>query len=152
MLGSKSDLNSHRPSLHARSRQLPHDRFRSLATRTMAYPPPAQRPPPLRQYTSSPAPSARAQDAMYGGGYSGSFSDGGQGYPDGRYDDPGYSYQPSSAGPQPYDSSRSQPRTMRPPGPPGPPGPNGRPPPGYDARRGYPGDRPPPQKRSRTRE
>ncbi|KAJ5180116.1 hypothetical protein N7492_003326 [Penicillium capsulatum] len=113
----------------------------------MAYPPPAQRPPPLRQYASSPAPSASAHDGMYGGGYADGYGDGSHDYPDGGHDDPGYHYQSSSAGPQPYGSSRSHPRAMR---PPGPPSSSGRPPHGYDGRRGYPGDRPPPQKRSRT--
>ncbi|KAJ5919163.1 hypothetical protein N7466_010106 [Penicillium verhagenii] len=116
----------------------------------MAYPSQAaQRPPPLRQYNnpvpSSPAsaPGGYAPDAMYAqnGGYGPSDS----GYSDPGYNDPSYGYPQSAPGPSP---TQSQPRAMRPPGPPGPPG-SVRPPPGYDSRRGYPGDRPPPQKSSR---
>lgn len=95
----------------------------------MAYPPSSQRPPPMRQYAPSPAsaPAPYAQDDMYGAGdYA----------PDYGPEDPGYGYQ--AGPPAPYSSSQA-PRSMRPPGPPGP----GRPPNG----RGYPGDRPPPQKR-----
>ncbi|KAJ5110053.1 Tetratricopeptide-like helical [Penicillium argentinense] len=95
----------------------------------MEYPPSSQRPPPMRQY-AAPSPASAAApytpDEMYGG-----YAE--QPYDGGGYDDPGYGYQAGPAGP--YGSSQA-PRSMRPPGPP-------RPPPG----RGYPGDRPPPQKR-----
>ncbi|KAJ5595448.1 Chitin synthase regulatory factor 3 [Penicillium hispanicum] len=117
----------------------------------MAYPQrPAQRPPPLRQYntsspaSSAPAPGPYAQDAMYApdAGYGAPDA----GYPDHGYDDPTYNYQPGPPGPTPRSaSSQSQSRSMRPPRPPG----GGRPPPGVDPRRGYPGDRPPQGKPSR---
>ncbi|KAJ5698981.1 hypothetical protein N7462_000986 [Penicillium macrosclerotiorum] len=105
---------------------------------------PAQRPPPMRQYNSPTSPSAGpryAPDADYGDTH----GNGGYGYPDGGgegYEDPTYSYQSSSSGPQPYGSSK-QPRSMR--SPPGP-GPGGldprRPPPGQSRSR-TPGGRPP---------
>ncbi|KAJ5263349.1 hypothetical protein N7478_010954 [Penicillium angulare] len=106
---------------------------------------PVQRPPPLRQYNNSPAPGGYATDAMYG-------QDPGYAPPDAGYADPGhdtpssYGYQGGPPGPSGPPPPQSQPRSMRPPGPSG----SGRPPPGYDGRRGYPGDRPPPQGRSRT--
>ncbi|KAJ5092487.1 hypothetical protein NUU61_007357 [Penicillium alfredii] len=115
----------------------------------MAYPQrPAQRPPPLRQYDNPPSAPAAApgypQDGYFGQGY----GDGGYGadhqYGDAGYEDAAYSQRSGSSA-----SYRSQPRPMRPPGPPAPG--YGRPPNGYDSRRGHPRDRPPPQKRSRPR-
>ncbi|KAJ5612246.1 hypothetical protein N7510_005440 [Penicillium lagena] len=107
----------------------------------MAYQQRAARPPPTRQYGGQAAdPAGYGQDPYYGnGGY------GGQdyGYGDAGYDDGSYNYQSATSSPQ------SQPRSTRGgygPPPPGAPAPGyGRPPP-----RGYPGDRPPAQKRSRA--
>ncbi|KAJ5825351.1 hypothetical protein N7474_002489 [Penicillium riverlandense] len=107
----------------------------------MAYQQRAARPAPTRQYGGQAAdPAGYGQDP-----YSGSGGYGGQdyGYGDAGYDDGSYNY-PSST-----SSLQSQPRSTRGgygPPPPGAPAPGyGRPPP-----RGYPGDRPPAQKRSRA--